>query len=98
MTERLLLIGVLVFSTIGVSLAQVGTGTLIGTVTDESTGEPVPFANVVVMQAGQQVTGASTDFDGKYKIPALKPGNDYSVMASVVGFTAQEKRGVCGKG
>lgn len=94
MTRRLLLLSVLIISAMGVSKAQVGTGTLIGTVTDESNGEPVPFANVVVFQAGQQVTGASTDFDGKYKIAAMKPGNDYTVKASVVGFTAQEKRGV----
>ncbi len=81
-------------SSLGTLFAQVGTGTLTGTVIDESNGEPVPFANVVVMQAGQQVTGASTDFDGKYKIKAVKPGNDYVVKTSVVGFTAQEKRGV----
>jgi hypothetical protein len=94
MTKRLLLLSAFIISAIGGVFAQVGTGTLIGTVTDESNGEPVPFANIVVLQAGQQVTGASTDFDGKYKIPALKPGNDYTVKASVVGFTAQEKRGV----
>ncbi|MCB9185974.1 MAG: carboxypeptidase regulatory-like domain-containing protein [Flavobacteriales bacterium] len=93
MTRKILLLSLLIFSTVAVSMAQVGMGTLIGTVSDES-GEPIPFANVVVMQAGQQVTGASTDFDGKYKIPALKPANDYVVKASVVGFTAQEKRGV----
>lgn len=94
MIKRLLLLSVLIVSAIGVSKAQVGTGTLQGTVTDESSGEPVPFANVVVMQAGQQVTGTSTDFDGNYKIKAIKPGNDYVVMSSVVGFTTQEKRGV----
>lgn len=92
--KRLLLLSVLLVSAVGISRAQVGTGTLTGTVTDKSNGEPIPFANVVVMQAGQQITGASTDFDGKYKIAALKPANDYTVIASTVGFTAMEKRGV----
>lgn len=94
MIKRLLLLNVLLASIIGIAHAQVGTGTLIGTITDETNGEPIPFANVVVFQAGQQVTGASTDFDGKYKIAALKPANDYVVKASTVGYTAQEKRGV----
>jgi len=94
MTRRLLLLSVLIISSLGIANAQVGTGTLQGTITDAESGEPVPFANVVVMQAGQQVTGATTDFDGNYKIPALKPANNYDVKASVVGFTAQEKRGV----
>lgn len=79
---------------IGVSKAQIGTGTLQGTVTDESTGETVPFANVVILQAGHQITGAATDFDGNYKIKSIRPGNDYVVKTSAVGFTAQEKRGV----
>lgn len=93
MTKRLLLLIVLVVSGLNIVRAQVGTGGVQGTVKDDK-GEPIPFANVVVMQAGQQVTGASTDFDGQYKIKALKPGSDYSIVVSVVGFTAQEKRGV----
>lgn len=71
--------------------AQVGTGTIQGTVTDEETGETVPFANVVVLLQGQQVAGAATDFDGKYKIAALKPANDYQVKVSSVGYTALQK-------
>lgn len=76
------------------AFAQIGTGTLQGTLTDEETGETLPFANVVVMQAGQQVTGASTDFDGKFRIPALKPANNYTVKVSVVGYGEVEKTGV----
>jgi len=74
--------------------AQIGTGTLQGTLTDEISGETIPFANVVIMLGGQQVTGASTDFDGKYRVAALKPGSGYTVKASVVGYGAQEKTGV----
>jgi len=93
MMKRFLLFSVFIISSLGVVKAQIGTGTIQGTIKDDK-GEPVPFANVVVMQAGQQVTGASTDFDGIFKIKSIKPGNDYVVKASSVGFTAQEKRGV----
>ena len=77
-----------------IALAQVGTGTLQGIVTDESSGDPIAFANVVVVQHGQQVAGASTDFDGKFKIAALKPANDYVVKVSSIGFSAVEKHHV----
>lgn len=76
------------------ALAQVGTGTLLGNVSDESSGEPIAFANVVVFQQGQQVTGTSTDFDGNFKISALKPASDYEVKVSSVGFNSVQKRGV----
>lgn len=66
---------------------------MYGTVVDDK-GEPIPFANVAVMQAGQVVTGSTTDFDGRYKIKSIKPGNNYVLKASVVGFTAQERTGV----
>ncbi|MFA6932767.1 MAG: DUF4139 domain-containing protein, partial [Bacteroidales bacterium] len=41
-------------------------GTLVGTITDEKTGEPMPFVNVVVEQDGKQLGGAQTDMDGNY--------------------------------
>jgi hypothetical protein len=94
MMRKLLLLATFSIGAITFSNAQVGTGTLSGVITDQATGETVPFANVIVLQAGQQVTGASTDFDGKYKIAALKPGTNYVVKASVVGYGAQEKTGV----
>lgn len=93
MTKRLLLLIVLVVSAFSIVRAQVGTGGVEGIVKDDK-GEPIPFANVVLMEAGEQVTGASTDFDGKYKIKAVKPGNNYTIVVSVVGFTSQEKRGI----
>lgn len=76
------------------ALAQIGLGTLQGTVTDGATGEPIPFANVVLFEAGQQVTGAATDFDGVYKIKSVKPGSAYVLKVSLVGYTSMEKTGV----
>lgn len=94
MIKRLLLLSVLIVSTTGVTFAQVGLGNLQGTVLDEATGEGIPFANVVLMQAGQQVTGASTDFDGIYKIKSVKPGSDYVVKVSTVGYSPKQKNNV----
>ena len=44
-----------------------------GTVTEESTGEAIPFANVIAYQEGAVVSGAITDFDGKFTF-RLEPG------------------------
>lgn len=91
--RRLLLLAAISLFSGSLTLAQIGTGTLSGTLTDESTGETMPFANVVVFQAGQQITGSATDINGKYRISALKPGT-YSVQASFLGYTTQEQSGV----
>ncbi|MFT7154833.1 MAG: hypothetical protein ACI9Z7_001909, partial [Alteromonas macleodii] len=97
MIKRLLLLSVILVSACGISLAQIGTGGVYGTIIDEK-GEPIPFANVAILQSGQLVTGTTTDFDGQFKIKSLKPGSDYTIKASVVGFTAQERTGVVIKG
>lgn len=70
-----------------------GLGTIQGTVLDATNREPIPFANIVLMSEGQQVTGASTDFDGIYRLRNVNAGR-YNVKASTVGFQMMEKRGV----
>ncbi|MGB0918691.1 MAG: carboxypeptidase-like regulatory domain-containing protein, partial [Flavobacteriales bacterium] len=67
-------------------LNPTGLGSIHGTVTDSQTGEGIPFANVVLLDSGQQITGAVTDFDGKYSISLIKPGT-YSVEVSTVGYS-----------
>lgn len=62
------------------SLAQ-SLGTVQGVVTDALTNNPLPGANVVVLN--QQI-GAATQKDGSYKI-SLKPGK-YTLMASFVSY------------
>lgn len=57
------------------------TGTLSGTVTDATNGEPVPFANIV----SKDGNGAATDFDGKYSL--VLPAGDHTVQFSSVGFS-----------
>ena len=54
-----------------VILAQAQTASVKGVVTDEVTGETVPFVSVVVQGAS---TGTSTDLDGAFELSGLQPG------------------------
>jgi len=81
---------------VGYSFAQSGTGTLKGTVLDES-GEPLPFVNVTLKQNGNLKTGATTDFDGNFKISSLEPGK-YDLEVSFVGYQTQKTEGIIIKG
>ena len=67
-------------------MAQVGSGSMKGKLTDAQTGEPLPFVNIVLEKEGVQVNGAATDFDGNYNIKPLEPGR-YTVKVSYVGYT-----------
>ncbi|MDY0313568.1 MAG: TonB-dependent receptor [Bacteroidales bacterium] len=60
-------------------------GTLSGKITDASTGEPIPFANVSIEESGNVITGGMTDFDGNYSIKPI-PAGRFTVSASYVGY------------
>ena len=62
------------------SMAQ--TGVIKGTVVDEITQEPIPFANLILENT---TLGATTDFDGNFEIKNIAPGI-YTIVASVVGY------------
>ncbi len=82
----------LIFSLISVfSYAQ--TGTLKGVITNTLTGEPIPFANLIIEKNGNQQGGTATDFDGNYTIKPVDPGT-YSIKVTCVGFGAVEITGV----
>jgi len=68
-------------------------GALQGKVLDKDTKEPIPFANVAVFSGGSLLTGATSDFDGKFVIKPLNPGT-YNVRASFVGYQTKEIAGV----
>ena len=72
----------IVLATCTLAIAQ--QGRLKGKITDD-TGEPVPFANIIVEKGGTQVGGASSDFDGNYDINPIPPGT-YTLKASCVGM------------
>ena len=74
-----------VLATCTMTMAQ-AQGRLKGKITDE-TGEPVPFANVIVEKGGTQVGGTSSDFDGNYDINPIPPGT-YTLKASCIGYNA----------
>ncbi len=70
---------------IAVSISFAGsTGKLSGKITDKSTGESLPFVNVVIMGT---TTGAATDVDGNYNILNIQPGT-YTVKASAIGYNS----------
>jgi len=57
-------------------------GSIMGTVTDAQTGEPLPGVNVVV-EGTQQ--GAATDAQGQYEITDVESGT-YTLLATFVGY------------
>ena len=61
-------------------------GTLTGTVTEASNGEPIPFADVFVSSLK---LGANTDFDGNYTISL--PAGTHEVTISFLGYETQKK-------
>ncbi len=91
MLRKIYLALVLVISSYLSASAQ--SGALKGRVLDGVTGEPLPFANVIVELNGTQAGGSQTDFDGNYTIKPLTPGR-YDIKVSYVGFTSAKITGV----
>jgi hypothetical protein len=60
-------------------------GSIKGQVHDAQTGEPIPFANIVILNSSHDQSGATTDFDGNYLIKPVAPG-DYTIKVSYVGY------------
>ena len=64
------------------------TSDLRGVVIDSTTGQKIPFANVIIVGTSK---GAASNIDGFYLIPNLPPGS-YDVAASAVGFERSTER------
>jgi outer membrane receptor protein involved in Fe transport len=75
------LILLILYSTIGT--AQ--TGKLSGSITDESTGEPLIGANVIIEGTNM---GAASDIEGFYSVLNLRPGS-YSVRYQYIGYNTK---------
>lgn len=60
-------------------------GTIRGTLTDKNSGDPMMFANVLVLGAG---VGETTDFDGNYSLSV--PAGTYEMEFSFVGYTTSK--------
>ena len=84
-------ISTLILITAGTLLAQVGTSSLSGTVSDPS-GAVVPKASVTLTSSEQTFTRTTiTGSDGVYVIPTLPPGT-YQVKVIASGFVEQQTR------
>ncbi|MFB0565691.1 MAG: TonB-dependent receptor domain-containing protein [Candidatus Aminicenantaceae bacterium] len=72
-------------------IAQRTTGMIEGVITDEE-GTPLPGVTVTIKGPAIASRSLSTDANGKYRFPALSPG-EYAVAASIPGFKkyTQEK-------
>ena len=68
-------------------LAQELTGSIIGTVADATTGEPVPTVNVSLEPGGKS---ALTGSDGNYMFTDLKAGT-YTLTLTKEGYTPASK-------
>lgn len=93
MQKRILLLSIAFLAFSAITFAQVGTGTVKGTVNDKDAGETMPFANVVLELNGNLVTGAATDIDGNYTIKSVTPGK-YDLVASYSGYQTVKIEGV----
>lgn len=91
MLRKLLLTLCIVLTSWSLAYAQVGR--LQGVVVDKDTGEPVPFANIILENGGTQVGGTSSDFDGNYDINPIPPGT-YDLKATFVGYNTYIMKGV----
>lgn len=57
-----------------------------GKVTDATTGDPIPFANIAIKS---QLTGTTTNFDGVYQLTFSPPAD--SLLVTYVGYTTKSK-------
>jgi hypothetical protein len=82
---RKLLSGLFVVMLFSITGFTQSSGTLMGKLIDKETGEPIPFGNIVVENAGRQAGGTTSNFDGEYTIRPI-PAGRYDVKATYVGY------------
>src|SRR5688572_21665628 len=66
---------------------------LEGKVTDESTGETVIYASVLLFRNGNLIQHTQTDLDGNYVFSNIDPAT-YDVKVALTGYQDQETKGV----
>ena len=93
MLKKLKLLFAVFFLSMSAAIAQTGTGTIRGSVTDAETGEPLPFVNVIISQEGQRKGAGKTDFDGRFTLSSLTPG-EYDVEVRFVNYQTQRNEGI----
>lgn len=81
--KSLVLLLIIAFATTGFSAPS---GAIVGQITDATTGDPLPGANVTIVGTSM---GAATDLKGNYRIPNVEPG-EYTLRASFIGYQEKE--------
>lgn len=74
-------------ATTGIDQAMPVGGTITGTVTDEVTGEPIPYPSVRIRDAAGNMTSGPSGYEGTFDIPVL-PG-EYTVEVSATNYTTE---------
>ena len=80
-----LLLIIILLSSFHVVLSQNALGSIKGKITESSSGEVIPFANVILLKADSQIIGTTSDFDGKYNFKNINPGN-YTIHVDYLGY------------
>ena len=74
-----------IYLLLSASVAFAQDGAIKGKIADKTTGESIPFANVIAERGGRLAGGATTDFDGNYTIKPIAPGK-YNLKVTYVGY------------
>lgn len=83
--KRLLLFFSILISAITVSAQN---ASITGYITDQNTGEVLPFVNVELLVNNKLFKTTSTDFSGKYILDKLKDG-EYAINVASVGYNSK---------
>ena len=79
---RVKLFGYLLFILSASPIYAQDVGRLVGTVTDDDSGESLPGVSVLLEETGW---GTSSDLEGQFVIQAIEPGT-YALQASIIGY------------
>jgi ferric enterobactin receptor len=73
--------------------AQGAPAALTGTLLDQATGQPLPFADVILLRATDStfVAGGQTNLDGHFTVPAPGATGRYLVRTLALGYTPQRR-------
>ena len=66
----------------------IGTGSVTGTVTDKTTGQPLACANVLVLGTDR---GAMVLDNGRFTVDKIPPGS-YAVKVSMIGYRTASRK------
>ena len=92
-TNAVMLLSAVLFFTPSISDAQDKPGKIEGYVLDKDSGDSIPYANMILMDAGGQKTPGMSDLSGYYSFSNLLPG-EYELEVRAVGYSAYKVTGI----